>query len=61
MITDQEFVQAIKSALTRASANEIANRLRVSIPTVSRWAEGTTAPYQSIREAIVKELDKFVE
>jgi transposase len=57
-ITDEEFVVVVKSALTRASVNEIANRLSVSLPTITRWANNQNLPMQATRKAAVKELGK---
>lgn len=58
MITDEEFVVVVKVALTRASVNEIANRLLVSLPTITRWANNQNLPYNAMRKAIVKELQR---
>jgi hypothetical protein len=57
-ITDEEFVLVIKSALTRASVNEIANRLSVSLPSVTRWANNQNLPMPAMRKVVVKELQK---
>jgi hypothetical protein len=55
-MTDDDFVYAIRRAERDAGIRVVADTLRVSVPTVGRWAVGKNLPHPGVREAAVKAL-----
>lgn len=55
---DGEFVSALEEALDQIgmTSQEVANRLRVSRPTVSRWRLGKNLPHGVMRPRVISFL-----
>lgn len=51
-MTDGEFAKAVAGALQMRSRSELADALRVSIPTILRWARGVNLPHARLRASI---------
>jgi|HubBroStandDraft_1064217.scaffolds.fasta_scaffold1171201_1 DNA-binding transcriptional regulator YiaG len=54
MVTDEQYVEAIQTALTHVTVSELADSMSVSRPTIERWATGRNTPHQALRGAAMK-------
>jgi hypothetical protein len=59
-MTDEEFTSMINEALESSELTplQLGDFLGVSGPTVKRWMKGTNLPYNALRGAIKKAVDK---
>jgi len=57
-VQDKEFVELINNALGYLTPTELANGLSVSIPTIRRWAKGTSMPIKIARKAVKKYIEE---
>lgn len=57
-VIDVDFVMDVQAAVAREGLQELADRLRVSRPTVERWLRGENLPHSSIREMVRKAASK---
>jgi transcriptional regulator with XRE-family HTH domain len=58
-MTDEAFVAMIQSAVLGGyNTREMADRLHVSVPVITRWASGRNLPRQEMRKAIYSALAK---
>ena len=55
-----EFTQTVKDTLKIHSATEIADHIKVAVPTIERWAEGKQ-PARFIREQLRKSMEEMNE
>ncbi len=55
-MTKEQFSSAVKLALETYSEAELARHLKVSVPTIGRWAKGESAPHPLGREVILAAL-----
>jgi hypothetical protein len=59
-MNDGEFKNLILDALKVTSGHQIAELLRVSKPTVMRWAGGQNLPHDAVRPSVVKALQPLL-
>jgi transcriptional regulator with XRE-family HTH domain len=60
-MTDEAFVAMIRSAVLGGyNTREMADRLHVSVPVITRWASGRNLPRQEMRKHIFQFLDKVI-
>lgn len=55
-VTDEAFAAAIAGAIQELGAGAMAQALRVSRPSVERWARGKNLPHEALRPAVMKWL-----
>lgn len=56
MISDEEFTKLIKSVVV--SDELLADTIKVSRPTITRWKEGRNLPHPIMREGIKKFIEE---
>jgi len=56
---DEEFTEFMRKALEEIKISTISSALKITIPTVSRWANGVTAPHPMMREKIYETINKL--
>lgn len=57
-VSEEEFYNAIRNS--GLSAEEIATAIRLPLPTVQGWLDGSNAPHELMRKGVITVLKKYV-
>lgn len=61
-MSTQEFYKLVKTYTDRSAGNceKLAHEADVSVPTVRRWANGTNAPYRTLRPLVIQAMVRLL-
>jgi len=58
ILSDQAFIEIINEAIEKSPTRErgVATKIKISIPTVKRWAQGRNLPHHAMRISVAMTL-----